>query len=280
MRVRVAHASLQFGDTDAQHTADIEKIFDRCVDRRVGWITGTEAGPGSGNTGEELIRVAREHGYKPWVPEVQAGPREFGGNTDCWLAVRKDLISSDWETGYDPAIPGSQELYKEQGLNPDSHPRWGPKGLVKARFYCAPLQGRVALGAAHYLTDAHHPDAVTKGIDHWEWNNKLAEVIGDWAREVGKGRDLAFYAGDQNMADQRNTTPQGDTFFGEPLTSLADELENWQNTGHGPIDVIASYNRDRRVSGLKFEVFDDKEFKLNTDHFYLEGVFNVEPLKR
>lgn len=279
MRVRVAHVSMQFGDSDAQHTADVTKLFDRAVRRRVGWITGTEAGPGSGNTGKELIRIAKEHGYRPWVPSEQA--KAHGRSTDCWIAVREDLITGNWKRGYIGAIPGSSQLYEENGFDPDSNPRWGPKGLVTVSFDCDALQGRVNIGATHYLTGARGPGSpVVKGVDHWEWNNKLAEVIGDWVREVGKGKALAFYAGDQNMADSKNAEPQGDTFFGEPLTSLADELKNWQNTGHGPIDVIASYNRDGRVSGLKFEVLDDREFFLNTDHFYLEGVFNVEPLKR
>jgi hypothetical protein len=281
MRVRVAHASMQFGDSDHEHTADAEKLFDRAVDRKIAWITGTESGPGSGNLGEELLRVGKAHGYRMWVPEVTAGPREKGGNTDCWIGVREDLISGNFDHGYREAIPGSTQLYSANGHEPDGFPRWGPKGLVTVAFDCEKLQGRVNIGAAHYLTGARSPNSpVIKGVDHWEWNEKLAKVIAEWANEVGKGHDLAFYAGDQNMADSKNDQPQGDTFMGGPMTSLADELKKWQNTGHGPIDVIASYNRDSRVSGLDFEVFDDKEFFLNTDHFYLEGVFKVEPLKR
>lgn len=277
MKVRVSHASLQFSDTNKQHTADIEKIFTRLNARRVAWITGTEAGPGSGNTADELVRIGKNHGYRMYVPAAGDGE---GRATDCWVGVRQDLITKNWKTDFRPAIPGSQELYKEQGVRPDSLPRWGPKGLVTVAFDCDKLQGRVNIGAAHYLTGARDPDDSTvKGVDHWEWNKELAKEIAVWAKEVGRKHDLAFYSGDQNMADSKNDQPQGDTFMGGPLTSLADELKKWKNTGHGPIDVIASYNKDSRVSGLDFEVFNDKRFFLNTDHFYCEGLFDVQPPK-
>lgn len=276
MKVRVAHSSLQYSDSPSQHTSDIEKLFKRANLRRYGWITGTEAGPGANNTSDELERVGREHGYHMYVPSAGKGQ---GWATDCWLGVRKDLISGNWEDGFDPIIPGSKELYAD--LNPEpKFPRWGPKGLVRAAFDCDALQGRVNICAAHYLTGGRNPDHSTvHGVDHFAWNGKLAEAVGAWAKEVGHGRNLAFYAGDQNMADAKNDQPQGDTFYGEPLTSLADELKDWQNSGHGPIDVIASYNRDGRVTGANFRVFDDSEFKLETDHFLLEGVFEVAPLK-
>lgn len=271
MRVRVAHASLQFGDTDKQHTADIELIFDRCVDRKTAWVTGTEAGPGSGNTGEELIRVAREHGYKPWVPSTQSRGR--GRATDAWLAVREDLVVSGWETNYIEAIPGSQQLYEELGLDPDLNPRWGPKGLVTAGFQSVPKLGQVNIGVAHHLTKGQNPKKSTfHGVDHYELNERLDETITEWMREVGRGPALAFFSTDRNASDKSEQVIK----FG---TTLADELENWQNTGHGPIDWMGSYDRDGRVTGHRFEVLDDSELRLHTDHFFLEGVYTIEPIK-
>ena len=279
MKVRVAHASLQFSDSDKQHTADIEKIFARCRSRRVAWITGTESGPGSGNTGDELLRLSRAFGYQAFVPSEQR--KGAGRATDCWIAVRQDLIKGGWKTGFLPAIPGSQQLYKEQGLDEDLTPRWGPKGLVTVKFDSLPELGEINVGAAHYLTGARNPrNSEEHGVDHWEWNQKLTDVIGEWAIEEGDGTALVFYGGDQNMADRENDQPQGDTFMGEPLTSLWDEMKEWDNTGHGNIDVIASYDKDRRVKGLDIEAYDDRRFSLHTDHFYVEGLFDVEPLKR
>lgn len=277
MKLRTAHASLKAGDTDQQHTIDIEKIFDRAIDRRVAWITGTEAGPGAGNMSKELVRIGGEHGYRMWVPNNQK--TGAGKSTDCWIGVRKDLVVSGWKTGFRPAIPGSQELYKRQGLDPDLNPRWGPKGLVTVEFQSLASLGEINIGAAHYLTKARSPRSPElHGVDHWDWNQKLTDVIGEWAREVGKGSSLAFYGGDQNMADDKNKEPQGDTFMGEPLTSMADELKKWQNTGHGAIDVMASYDADGRVRAESFVVLDDKEFFLHTDHFYLEGTWDVRSL--
>jgi hypothetical protein len=63
------------------------------------------------------------------------------------------------------------------------------------------------------------------------------------------------------------------------MTSLADELKAWQNTGHGSIDVIASYDQDGRVKGKYWRVLDDSEFKLNTDHWLCEGGYEVRPVK-
>lgn len=267
--VHLMHASLQFGDPDRQHTEDITVIFDRARERGVHGVTGTEAGPGAGNTAEELVRIGQEHGYRMWVPHAQPGP---GNKTDCWLGVRDDFVTGGWETGYEPVIPGSSKL---EGATR----RWGPKGLVHASFQTEKL-GRISLGVAHYLTGARRPEAVHGGVDHWAWNEKLARAIGDWALREGAGSDLVFYNGDQNMADNRNDEPQGDTFFGEPLTSAWDELEVWENTGHGNIDVSASYDRDGRVEAKYIRALDDKEFPLHTDHYLVEAGYTVKELKR
>ena len=278
MRIRAAHISLQYSDTDKQQTADIEKLFRRARDRKYAWITGTEAGDGAGNMQDELLRVGGDSDYRMWVPgDKREGP---GSSTDCWIAVRKDLITGDWKKGYEPVIPGSAQLYKEMGKDPDLNPRWGPKGLVWVGFDSLPQIGRVNIAAAHYLTKARHPGATTQGVNHWEWNKKLGQKVGEWGDEVAKGSSLAFYGGDQNMSDAANTQPQGDTFFGAPWTSVGDELKKWANTGHGPIDVIATYNKDGRVKALNTNVLDDREFSLHTDHFLVEALLQVEPLKR
>lgn len=270
MRVRTAHISLQYTDGDRQTTRDIERIFDRAVDRRHAWVTGTESGPGAGNTGAELVRISREHGYRPWVPEHQG--RGIAQNTDCWVAVRQDLISGNFDRGYRHVFDGSAQLeddFDRQGR------QWGPKGLVHVGFDTThPGLGRVSVGVAHYLTGGRE-----KGTPFWDHNRLLGAEITDWARQEGKGPALVFYAGDQNMDDSKNEQPQGDTFFGGPLTSTWDELEKWENTGHGNIDVIASYNRDGRVTAMRTNALNDKEFPLNTDHFLVEAEFSVEPLK-
>lgn len=282
VRLDVMHASLQFSDSDKQHTQDLLALFKRAVDRKVAWLTGTEAGPGAGNTNDELIRIGKEMGYRVWVPSSkQKRPKGVKGwSTDCWIAVREDLIDGNWTVDFIPAIPGSSELYEAQGLPGRTLPRWGPKGVVTVSFD-NDLLGRINLGAAHYLTQARSPRTGTvKGVDHWKMNERLAKAITDWAVTTGKGTALAFYGGDQNMADNRNSEPQGDTFFGGPMTSTWDELGKWENTGHGTIDVIASYDADGRVEALMSRALDDKEFFQHSDHFVVEAAFAVKPLRK
>lgn len=272
MRVRTAHVSLQFGDTDKQHSHDIEKIFDRAVSRRLAWITGTEAGPGAGNTGDELLEVSRKAGYRPWVPSEQSDGR--GKETDCWLAVRNDLIVGDWDPTYTPVIPGSQSLYDEAGIDVE-FPRWGPKGLVAVGFKSLPQLGDINLAVTHHLTGGRDPkNSVEHGVDHYKWNERLDEAIAEWMRETAHGSALAFCTMDRNSPDTKT-----DTQHIGASTTLADELHKWQATGHGPIDWMLSYNKDGRVKGQDFNVLDDREFSLNTDHFFVEGTYSVEPLK-
>lgn len=273
MRVRVAHASLQFSDSDKQHTEDITRLFKRAKDRRYAWIMGTESGPGAGNTGEELLRIGRDADYKLWVPEQQG--KDVGRFTDCWIAVRKDLVESDWEIDYLPVIPGSSELYRDQGLDSGLLPRWGPKGLVTASFQSLPQLGEINLVCAHHLTKAQRkgPESIDHGVDRWKLNEQLDDEIGAWLAKHAEGRALGFASMDRNASDRRNPASIPGT------TSLADELKKWENTGHGDIDWILSVNSDGRVKGANFHVLDDSEFFMHTDHFLVEGVFQVEPIK-
>lgn len=273
MRVRAAHASMQFKDSTSKQVADQMRFFDLAVQRRYAWITGTEAGPGAGRQGQNLIEIGADHGYRLWVPSVEGVDKE-ARSTDAWIAVREDIIGGNWKQEFDFVIPSSKDLDEEMNLPRGK--RWGPKGVVSVAFDCALPLGRINIGASHYLTDAHNPKS-----DYWEWNQKLADAFGKWARRVGKGKNLAFYGGDQNMHDARNRDPQGDTFMGNPLTSMADELRDWQDTIPGrPIDVMASYNADSRVRAVAWNVLNDREFRLNMDHYFCEGLYNIEPLAK
>lgn len=267
--VKTMHASLQFSDSPAQQEEDIKDLFARAQKRGVWWITGTEAGPGSGPTNKLLLSAGRAAGYKVWVPSSQPKGKP-GWATDAWVAVDASRVKKgSWRRGYEMAIPGSGELYRRAGVNATT-PRWGPKGVVHVAFTNEDI-GRVNVAAAHYLTKGRSPKGQPiKGVDHYEWNKALAAEIGEWARKVGKGKALAFYGGDQNIVDRTD-----DTFFGQPLTSAWDELNKWQNTGHGNIDVIASFDRDGRVEAKDIRALNDKKFFQHSDHFVVEAEFRV-----
>jgi len=269
--VKAMHASLQFSDSPKQQTEDINDLFARAKERGVWFITGTEAGPGAEPTGELLLSVGKASGFKVYVPSERKG---VGGSTDSWVAVNGERVAKgSWDTGYEPAIPGSKELYRRAGVDAEL-PRWGPKGVVWASFDNADI-GRVGVAAAHYLTQGRSPKGQPiKGVDHYEWNKVLAAEIGDWGREHGKGSALAFYGGDQNIVDRTD-----DTFFGQPFTSAWDELNKYENTGHGNIDVLASWDADGRVEAKAIRALDDGEFFQHSDHFVVETEFKVGKIK-
>jgi len=263
--VRMAHASLQFSLSRKEKEEDIERIFERCARRGAAWITGTEAGRGAGGSAKLLLDIGHTFGYTLWVPSLEPHI-----DTDAWIAVSNSMLASDlFKTDYLPVIPSSRELYKRQGVNPRGKSRWSEKGLVTVEFDT--VFGRVGVAAAHYLHRARNPQRELDGINHFELNRRMGRAVAAWGREAGEGTDLAFYGGDQNMNDGKNGQPQGDTFFGAPFTSCWDELQKWPDTGHGTIDVIATYNRDNRVKITAADALNDKKFRLHQDHYLVEA---------
>ena len=257
--LRFSHVSMQFSDNENQKRHDANIIFDRGYHI----VNGTEAGPGAGRLATILGGAAINHDYRFFLPK---------NSTDTWIAVHQSIIHGDWSVEYFPVIPAARELEGAAS-------RWGEKGLTTVAFDNDEL-GRINVGCAHYLTQAKEPGSasVHGDVDHWKWNKQLGKKIGNWATEVGRGSALAFYSGDQNMADSRNNEPQGDTFFGHPLTSAWDELKKWEGTGHGPIDVIASYDGDGRVEAKSINALNDRELFLHTDHFMVEAVYRIKKL--
>lgn len=246
-RIRFAHASMQFSDSPAQVQSDAERLFDRFLEKDVEIITGTEAN--DAKVWRRLKAEAEKAGYR------------FFKQRDCWVAVQKDLIKGGWKSGYVPVI----ESFEGIGKHTD-------KGIVWVSFETEHY-GRITVGAAHYLTKGR-PDAKDPLYkSNLEFNARFGPALEKWAREHGEGTNLVFYGGDQNIVDR-----DGDTFFGAPLTSAWDELKKYENTGHGNIDVIASYNPDARVKAVWINAKDDREFKLFTDHFLVEAAYEVEHL--
>lgn len=233
---------LQFSDTDKQMAADVDTLFGR--GKHI--LAGTEAGGVKSRPLPKLLAdAADKHGYRLHI-----------GRGD-WVAVSRDLADGGWEAGYEPVL----ESYEGAGKHTD-------RGIPWLGFDTRDL-GRITVGAGHYLTNGRVP-----GDPNYELNTRYADAIGDWSKEHGKGSDIVLYLGDQNIPDRTY-----DTFRGHPLTSCWDELEKWENTGHGNIDVIASYDRDGRVEALDCRALDDKELHLHTDHFVTEAEYRVHHLE-
>lgn len=243
MKVRMQHTSMQFSDTTAHKRADAHKIFVRAAKEKVAWCTGTESGQqASGDLRTALAKEAKDAGYK------------FTVIADLWIAVRKDLIiKGSWDQGFIRTLESNtgSQTFSDRGISWvqfDNH-----------------QVGRVSVGCSHYMTNGRHP-----GDEYYRANARLTEAIGTWGRKHGAGSALAFYAADTNVSDR-----QADVFRGSPFTTIADELRDWKDTGHGSIDVIASYNADGRVSALRWTVLDDRQFFLNTDHYLCEAIYEV-----
>lgn len=237
----LAHFSLQHSDPTSQKQHDAVKIFSR----NYAAIFGTEAGE---EDTKRVLRVAAHNaGYMLFIRL---------GN---WVCVRRNLIMPNtYRTGYKVFVDNDELTVKQYHLN-----------AVWAQCTMKNI-GKVTFIASHYSIKGR-PDAKTAEYrQNLEANKKLAHGIGDLADKMGAGSALVFYGGDQNIIDKKN-----DTFFGESLTSAWDELKRWENTGHGNIDVIASYDKDRRVRAKYIRALDDKEQFMYTDHFPVEAGFTV-----
>lgn len=241
--VTFQHTSMQFSDTDSQMARDVERIFGR--GRQV--LTGTEAGGEKAKPLPDLLREAAEDiGYHYHQAKGE------------WIAVSRELTKkrSRVTRGYVPVLESHEGLGKHTD-----------RGIAWMSFNTDNL-GKITIGAGHYLTHGRKP-----GDPNWTLNQRYADAIGEWARDKGRGQDLVFYGGDQNIPDRTE-----DTFFGSPLTSAWDEIGRYENTGHGNIDLVASYDRDGRVEAKGIRALDDRELHLFTDHFLVEAEYKIAVL--
>lgn len=240
--LRCQLSPMQFSDTDQQMAKDIDDLFSRKKDV----LGGTEAGGELSKPMPDLLRAAaKQYGYKLHI-----------GRGD-WVAVRKALAAGKFETGYVPVLESTDGAGKHTD-----------RGIPWVSCETKHL-GRLTVGAGHYLTNGRRP-----GDPNYKLNTRYADAIGEWAEKHGKGSGVVLYLGDQNIPDR-----DYDTFRGSPLTSCWDELEKYENTGHGNIDVIASYDRDGRVTCTGARALDDQEFRQNSDHFVTEAEYRVEHLE-
>lgn len=251
INVNMMHTSMQFSDNREQKQHDAKRIFDRAKLRNVAWLTGTEAGEDPLKT--ILHLEAQAHGYT------------FACYKSNWLAVHKAIIT-----------PGSYKVDYETIINNDFVVGSGhDPSLIWAQFKM-PRIGPVTVMGSHYPRFGQPDSSDPLQRRNLAVNEKVAAAIGDKAEEFGAGKALFFYGGDQNIPDKLS-----DTFFGEPITSVWDELHHYEGT-HGPhdqpIDVIASYNHDGRVTARYARALDDTEFFLFCDHYAVEAGYAIQTL--
>ena len=252
VNVKVRHLSLDFrtagkpipGSKMTKTEYDVEKFFRYADKDNVKWVTGTEGWEKS--TVALLKKYSEKYGFRYW-----ADPKQ-----DSWFAVRKTFIKGGWKTYSGPVvIDGKAHSHTD-------------KNVVSVAFDTHEL-GRINVMAGHYRTKGAVP-----GDPNYAENLRLSKALEVYASKVGAGKNLVFYAGDNNIQDRKLDVWHGQTRF----ISCWDDLRVWPSTGHGTIDVIARWKPDTRVSTISARSWNDKQFKLYTDHFMIQTVFKIKKL--
>lgn len=248
--LNMQHSSLQFSDSPNQQRRDIRDLFEAGENFPI--KTGTEAGG--------PVAASNKNKNKEFLYEFAQKFNhviQFGG--DAWVAVDRSII-----------VPKSLDRGKRLIAKNDEMVGHGHDRVLPwiAFDHVESGVGRSTVGSIHYPTKG-----ATPGSPNYDLNKKIAAAIEQWLKEVAKGRDLGFVNGDFNMPDR--TT---DWALGHNFTSMADELNAWANTGHGPIDGFCSYDLDGRVSAEEFKVLNDKRFFQFSDHYVCRGKWSIKLL--
>lgn len=243
--LRMQHTSLQFSDTKAQQTHDMEAIFEKGKSFPI--KTGTESGPDNANY-ELIKKFAKEYNH------VLSIVREN------WVAIDRAIMKPN------TSKKGSVFVTSNDNIATPMHDAYfATLGFT----HIDPRVGRINVAGLHYPIKG-----ATPGTPNYNVNKLYSRRVAEWMARVGKGSALAFANGDFNMDDRLL-----DLALGQNFTSMADLLGNHQNTGHGPIDAFTKYDRDGRVKANRFVVLDDREQKMFTDHYVLRGVWSIRHLK-
>jgi|SRR6478609_3571448 len=249
--LRMQHTSLQYSDPSPAQRQDIHDLFEQGKSFPI--KTGTEGASdkGSDNMNNPFLReFAKEYNHAIHIVR------------DNWVAIDRAIIKPG------SLVRGSLFLISNDDMVGPGHDRV----LCTIEFdHIEPGVGHLSVGAIHYATKSRKPSD-----PNWDINKVCGQKLSAWMVKEGAGKNLAFLNGDFNMSD---ADPKQDWAFGGPFTSMADELNAHQNTGHGPIDGFCSYDRDGRVKAKRFNVLDDKEMFQHSDHFVCRGTWEIQHLK-
>lgn len=244
----VQHTSLQAPqDTPKMKAHDVEVLFTHGQNRAI--KTGTEAGQDPLRS--LLENAAEEHNH---VIHFAA---------DTWIAVDRAIIKPRTIERDHIFVASNDEMV---GHGTD-------RKIATLSFeHVNPYVGRINQAAVHFATRGREP-----GEPNYRINLRATRLIDAWMKEKGKGSGLAFINGDFNIPDRTM-----DWAMGGHYTSMADELDDHQNTGHGSIDGFCSYDLDGRVKAKpgSFRVLDDKELFMFSDHYYCLGAWEITLRKR
>jgi hypothetical protein len=241
--VPAAHSSGQFSDKPEQQRSDAKRIVKRMTRRSWWWCTGTEAGSRS-------VLAPAFRGI-----DDPAGLKYRKGRPgDVWILHRKDIFDGPVEEEWYKVIAGVAG-------------RFADRGIFRVTGHVPEIHSDLTILVSHWLTEGrpegkHEPFAAG--------NQELADKLTQVGVEYGRGSAKCFYGGDQNIPEVMGL------LLDAPFLSMAQTLDKVQNTGHGAIDCMAVYKGDLKVQALDFNVLDDSEFPLHTDHYLCEGLWGVQ----
>lgn len=235
---------LQYSDKKAQQLADVSMIFAKGKQFPIKF--GTESGPET-HLHDFLRDEARRQEHLIHFARGQ------------WIAIDRSIVMKKSDKRSQVFVVDNSQLKGRQ------HDRVFPTVTFT---HADPRIGRIALAGVHYSTKGRTPDQPNN-----DTNKMYADALAEWMLKAGRNSAMAFAVGDFNMLDNLE---RQDWAFGNEFTSIADELEKYRNTGHGPIDGFCSYNRDKRVKAKYFQVLPDSKLGMYSDHFVSRCAWSIK----
>jgi hypothetical protein len=248
--VRIQWNAGEAFDSPEQHAHDAHKLFEHAASWGAWAIGGSEAG--RTDLRRSLERAAGRHRFELFLSR-------YGE----WVALNTRFLSARHAGFEGPFIPGTRGPARDGGH--------APRGIAwaRGRDYRQQVGGWLTFGASHWLTQR----AISStGLS----NDPIVAGTARFGRRCGAGGSKVFLMADTNEHDD-----QRDVFHGKPFTSLSGELgqhpaTHGRDTEHGTrIDVIASWDDDKRVRGRRYDVLDDGDLQLAQDHFVLLGEYAI-----
>lgn len=239
--LHLMHTSLQITDTDRQFQEDLYWALSQVKPDIVSYTEIAGRHP-------MIAHVARECGYTPVL---------FSNNVWDGFCVKNDLKVAD--RGNVLATAGDK-------ISGPRYINW-----VKVKW-----QGETLwYHTAHWVANlSSTPERVKR---HTEITNQMAIQV----RKHGRQGDLSFFSGDTNYDDNDKTHadpgPMNQLFRNLGLLTIWDEFGVYPNTHDDrTIDVIGSYNADKRVVGKRYKT----HARQNSDHRPVSAWYEVTESKK
>lgn len=245
LMLKTQHSSMQAPDNASQQAHDVEKIFAK--GKQFPIKTSTESGP-EVHLNEAFKECAQDYGHVVHFAR---------GNV---IAVDRKIIKKGSVKKGQVFVAKNDEIYG---------PGHDAVFATLAFTHVDDRIGRISQAAVHYPTKGTRPND-----PNFKIVRRYDQAITKWMVQAGAKEALAFVNGDFNIRDK-----DFDWTESKLWTSMGDELGKWPNTGHGPIDGFASYNKDGRVKAQSLVVLDDNRFHLYSDHFICRGTWSIAHLK-